>query len=230
MLQIRIILAVFVGSILSFAATPSNAFTIDFVAEAAGNEGAGLPSFTFNNVDGSGITITATARDLTDSVGVSLPTDPFPYLDDLFNGNPGGLGVCQTTTCTGSTDDNIGFAAMGEVLVLEFDSTVSIQSVSFSNGVHLQNFIGNIGINVGAGNPTTAAAFSDIFVATGLILPNLTGTRFSFVAPASFTMTDSDDQQIYINSINFVPEPGTALLVGLGLMALGSRRRRGGIA
>ncbi len=159
MLQIRIILAVFVGSILSFAATQSNAFTIDFVAEAAANEGAGFPSFTFNNVDGSGITITATARDLTDSVGASLTTDPFPYLDDLFNGNPGGLGVCQTTTCAGSSDDNIGFAAMGEVLVLEFDSTVSIQSVSFSNGVHLQNLTGNIGIECRRGEPYDRSRF-----------------------------------------------------------------------
>ena len=64
---------------------------------------------------------------LTDAVGASLPTDPFPYLDDLFNGNPGGLGVCQTTTCSGTPDDNIGFAAMGEVLIVEFDSTMTVQ-------------------------------------------------------------------------------------------------------
>ena len=222
MLRLKILFAVVP---FLFSAASANAFLIDFVAEAAGNEGAGIPSFTFANAGGSGVTITATARDLTDAVGASLPTDPYPYLDDLFNGNPGGLGVCQTTTCSGTSDDNIGFAALGEVLIVEFDSAVTVQSVSFSNGVHLQNFTGNIGINVGAGNPTTAAAFNNIYAAAGVIAPGLNGTRFSFVAPASFSMTDTDDQQIYVNSISFVPEPGTALLIGLGLMALGVRGR-----
>ena len=184
-----------------FSAASAQAFSIDFVFQAAGNEGAGIPDFVFANVDGSGIQLTATARDLTDGAGGTLAIDPFPYLDDLLGGNPGGLGVCQISDCAGSPDDNLGFASVGEVLVLEFDSAVTIQSITFNNGIHLQNFIGSIGINVGAGNPTTAAAFNNIFAAAGALAPNLTGTRFSFVAPASFTMTDSDDPQIYVDTI-----------------------------
>lgn len=223
MLQMRLFFLVAMATL--FSAFSAQSFTADFVAAASGSEGAGIPSMTFLNAGGSGITITATARDLSDSVGVSLPTAPYPYLDDLFNGNPGGLGVCQTASCAGSSDDNIGWAGIGEVLILEFDSAVTVQSIALSNGVHLQNFVGSIGINLGASNPTTAGAFSHVFAASGALAPNLTGTRLSFVAPGSFTMTEADNQQIYINSITFVPEPGTALLFGLGLAGLGARRR-----
>ncbi len=219
-----LVVALVTGSFL--LTSVASAFTIDFVAAAASNEGAGIPSFVFNDVDGSGIDLTATARDLTDGAGTSESTDPYPYLDDLFNGNPGGMGVCQTTTCAGSSDDNIGYAAMGEVLVLSFSGPVTIQSVTFNNGVHLQNFTGSIGIHVGSDNPTDAASFNNIFAASGVINTSLTGSRFSFVAPASFSMIDTDDQQIYVDTITFVPEPGTALLMGLGLVGLAASRSR----
>ena len=58
------------------------------------------------------------------------------------------------------------------------------------------------------------------------VVTTCVGTRFSIIAPGSFTMTDSDDQQIYVNAISFVPEPGTAILLGLGLAVLGGVRRR----
>ena len=63
--------------------------------------------------------------------------------------------------------------------------------------------------------------------AAALLAPNLSGTRFSFVAEESFNMaTGPVEEQIYIDTITFVPEPGTAILVGLGLATLGLRRRR----
>ncbi len=209
------------------ASGTSMAAMIDFVAEAAGDERAGIPDFQFANVDGSGISLTITARDLSDAAGVTEPTDPYPYLDDLFEGRRGGLGVCQTGECGGTSDDNLGWAQMGEVLILEFDAPVTIQSISFNNGDHFQVFSGNIGIHVGAGNPITAASFNNTYVAAALLAPNLTGTRFSFVAPESFNMAPGGvDEQLYIDTITFIPEPGTGLLLGLGLGALAIRRRR----
>ncbi len=222
------LLSVFSAALLAFllAGTSANALTIDFVSLAVGNEGSGIPSFVFNDIEGSGINLTVTARDLADVAGVTEATDPYPYLDDLLSGRPGGLGVCQTVNCSGVPDDNLGWAGAGEVLILDFSAPITMQSVSFNNGDHFQVFLGDIGINVGAGNPTDPFAFGDIFTAANLVATNLSGTRFSFIAPETFDMVaGSIDKQVYIDTIQFIPEPSTLLLVGLGLATLGSRRR-----
>ncbi len=52
------------------------------------------------------------------------------------------------------------------------------------------------------------------------------GTRFSLVAHETFDRVRGGvGEQIYVDTITWVPEPGTALLVGLGLAALGLCRR-----
>lgn len=222
------LLSVFCSSLLALllAGTSANAFTIDFVSLAAGNEGSGIPSFVYNNIGGSGINLTVTARDLPDAAGVTEATDPHPYFDDLLSGRPGGLGVCQIADCSGDPDDNLGWAGAGEVLILDFSAPITMQSVSFNNGDHFQVFSGDIGINVGAGNPTIPLAFSDIFIAANLVATNLSGSRFSFIAPETFDMASGPvDKQIYLDTIQFIPEPTTSLLVGLGLAILGMRRR-----
>ncbi len=212
--------------VVLLAGTSANALSIDFVSLAAGNEGGGIPGFVYNNIGGSGINLTVTARDLADVAGVTEATDPYPYLDDLLSGRPGGLGVCQTATCSGDPDDNLGWAGAGEVLILDFSAPITMQSVSFNNGDHFQVFSGDIGINVGAGNPTVPLAFSDIFIAANLVATNLSGSRFSFIAPETFDMASgSVDKHIYLDTIQFIPEPTTSLLVGLGLAILGMRRR-----
>ena len=209
--------------------SPSLAFSFSFANDATANGERGQTQFDFANVDGSGITMTVTARDLTDGAGTTEASLPNPYLDGFFNGLPGGLGVCQAAdpSCMGSPDDNLGVGAgLGEVVILSFDSAVTITEVTFRNGIHELVFAGLVGINVGASNPTTAETFSDIFAAVPVLNTNLSGTRFSFVADESFVSGSmGDPNRLYLESVSFVPEPSTGVLIGLSLLALGWRKR-----
>jgi len=216
----------------AFLTRPAHAVTLDFVALAAGNEHS-FATETFPDVGGSGISVTATARALSDNTGPFDDTPPWGYLDDLLSGDPAGLGVCQTANCAGSSDDNI---SLNEVAILEFDAIVEVTSISFSNGLHLDVYVGSIGIQVGAGDPTTAAGFANVIdtasLVAGVLNTSLIGNRFSFVAPESFGgVGTGDDAKIYISSITFdgfttIPEPSTALLLSLGAVGLAVRARR----
>lgn len=211
-------------SAVALLASPSRAITLDFVSLASGNEHS-FASETFSNIDGSGISATVTARDLTDVTGPFSSAPPYGYLDDLFNGGDGGLGVCQTVNCAGSPDDNI---SLGEVAIIEFDQVVTITSILFSNGIHVDVYNGSLGIHVGATNPSTAETFNNLFTAAGVINTSLTGNRFSFVADESFAGGGTGDpSRLYVSAITFVPEPSTSLLVGAGLAGLAALRRSG---
>jgi len=110
-------------------------------------------------------------------------------------------------------------------VILSFSAPVTLSQVDFRNGIHELIFNGSTGIHLGAGNPTTAETFSNLFAASATLSPGLSGTRFSFVAPESFLgAVPEAESQLYIESLIFVPEPGTGLLLGLGLVFVGARR------
>ena len=226
---IRFIYAVGAGVAgLLVLAQPALAFSFNFSDDANNNGERGQTSFLFEDVDGSGIDMTVTARDLSDGAGATELFLPQPYLDGDLNGLPGGLGVCQGAdpACSGSPDDNLGLGSgLGEVVILAFSSPVTLGELTFRNGIHELIFTGSTGIHVGAGNPTAAESFSHIFSAAAMIDPNLFGTRFSFVAQESFIGASAgDSSRLYIGALTFVPEPGTGLLVGMGLAVLASVR------
>jgi len=92
------------------------------------------------------IGVKATANN---SVGGPPPvTDPttVAYLDNLFKGEPGGLGACSSdlvfAQCSTPSDDNIGVAGdngsgIFETVFSEFDTSVSITSLLFRDREHI---------------------------------------------------------------------------------------------
>jgi hypothetical protein len=214
-----ILLGLGVGLANLFVAMPfASAATFDFAAIATNNEHGAL-SETFTN---SGISVTGTSRDLAHTISHYI------YLDGPDGPNePGGLGVCKNIgsgECTPGNDDNLSF---GEVLELTFDVPVEISFLSFSNGVHVDNYLGNFGIAVDS-TPTSIAGFTQ-YLQAATWSGSLVGTKFSFISNASISGNSSEERVMYISSLNAssraVPEPMTASLLGISLIGFRARRR-----
>ena len=86
-------------------------------------------------------------------------------------------------------------------------------------------------------SPTWLAGV-DIALAGGLesfSVPVTTGQTYHFVVDSFYASTNSHRRELTLNvtgsnGVTLVPEPGTALMIGAGALALGWRRRRRGIA
>ncbi len=189
--------------------TPAaNAVTLDFVAEAAGDE-RGVADGTIINFDGLNVTFSATGGSA--------------YFDDLWNGNPGGLGVCTNLTnsnqCNPGSDDNV---SAGEAVTLGFaDGPVDFSNLTFSNDSHFAVSASDtllIGINGGA---LSVFTFSDAIASTFLGINDIT-----------FAFGGGSANNFYLNSataVSAVPIPAALPLFGTGLAAMGFigwRRKR----
>lgn len=202
------------------AGQTAQAAFFDFLAEANSLE-RGYSEYVLT-VDG--VTVTATGQQFL---------DPFtPYSAYLDSGNAG-LGVCKVLNgdnqCLPASDDNL---TNGEMLTLEFDQLVDITPIFFKNANHGTNFAANADfeVSVDGGN----------FVSKTLLhnfTEQLTGTTFSFIIgdfAANGNEFSPDNDELYISQLtavaappsnNQIPEPGTLLLIGLGLFGLGLKRR-----
>ena len=196
----------------------ANAAIFDYLSLANGNE-RGYITFT-HTVDG--IQANATGRSADGS------TAYFAYMD---SGNAG-LGVCQALTssnqCTPSSDDNVTYL---ESLILTFDQEVNIESISFINGDHGTNFLGDFNLAI---DDSTAETFSLAHTFSTVI----TGTEFIFTNLNSLgDSARSNEYQFYISAMDVsvitpttssvVPVPAAAWLFASGLLGLvGVARRR----
>jgi hypothetical protein len=148
------------------------------------------------------------------------------YLDDLSGGLPGGLGVCKTldgsSQCAPASDDNI---TAGEVLVLSFNQAVTLEELTFNNGEHKDNYLGQFGVAIDT-TPLAVGGFT-LYGAAPIFSTPLAGTVFSFIADASISLLDDVRRELYISSLKAtaVPEPATALLLGFGVVPFMRRRR-----
>lgn len=219
----RLIRATALSAVLAVGVGVANvqALSVDFVALAAGNEGA------FTGTVVSGVSITGSAS----------PGGAVAYLDDLSGGKPGGLGVCKVLTlsgdCTPSSDDNV---TSGEILGLKFSERVVITDITFRNGNHDQSF--NLGSMVDIGSNENPIASVQLAAAYSTLPAGLFGTDFTF---GNSNAGSASGDQFYISTITFlkappggpnpIPLPAPLLMLLSSLLALGGYRwwRRRGI-
>ncbi len=184
------------------ATSAAQAATLDFVAEAAGNE-RGLQN-------GSTLTF--------DGLTVEFQSSHFAYLDDRSGGKPGGLGVCKVLTssaqCNPGNDDNLTF---GESVTLIFDRMVSISGLSFGDANHNSLNASNKMLRIDTGAGLTPISFMQAVSAT-----------FEKVNQITFAYGSSNPSQFYVQNLTAtpVPLPAGIVLLGGALGALGFARRR----
>ena len=198
----------------------------DKAASAGGTGESAWASFSWAN---SGITLTATARDLANAGPY------YVYLD----GGKTGMGVCKhlmdgvvpnvrrdsvSNLCAPISDDHLTF---GEVLVLEFSEEVTL-NLELVNGSHDTGLIGNLGVYVGKDDPTLSTDFSHIALGKSVSHPLLTGKRFQFISNAPISGIENHQLQLYLSAVNATPtpRPSTAMLLGSALAAVAAWRLR----
>lgn len=208
------------ASAIFLAATSAQAFSVDYVSLAAGNEGG----HQFHSYTDAGVTVTASGTSVGDTYGDNTP-DYYAYLDDLSGGQPAGLGVCKaingSAQCTPSSDDNVTY---NEALTLSFSQDVTLSNIVFRNGSHGTTFTagdGLVDISVDGGSFQSYSLTHNF-----TLLNNIVGSQFTFIGSTS----QSDDDQFYISSLSgdtvsgSVPVPAPLALFGLGLLGMGYRR------
>lgn len=188
---------------LATSLSASQAAFIDFVAEAAANPGA-LPQGYTKNYGFIDVTITANPNN--------------PFLDDVFNSRPGGLGACITIKkapqfCDpkiANNSDNIG---AGESVTLDFGQKVDISNLSFNGLSHrsLNNSARTLLVN------GVEWTFQNLVAAT------LTG-----ITTLTLAFGGSNAAEFYVSSLTAVPLPAAAplLLSGIAGLAFAAKRRR----
>lgn len=203
----KLICACVAGALAASGA--AHAALLDFVAVAAGNE-RGV-------ADGTAIVF----GDVTATFSAGGPASSFAYFDDLDEGRPAGLGVCQTlvgpapSPCAVSNDDNI---RAGESVSIAFDKIVNLSGFSFSDREH---FDLNASTNTLLINGLSFT-FADAVNLTPAVVAAVTG-----VASVVFAYGGANPLEFYVNRFNAeVPLPAAAPLLLAGVAGLGFASRK----
>jgi len=202
---------------LTFASAMAQAVLMDFEGFSDSNTTEG----TINTFSSGAFTVTLSAGSSQGGTGYD------PYLD---YGNAG-VGVCKNSTAgywpdattsnkcrtpDGSSaaagDDNLQYL---EFLRLDFGQLVTITDLFFRDSHH-HDLNGNVLFAVDSGG------FGSSLFTNGL------NGALSFTGNTLDITIGANDTELYLSRLNVrsVPEPGSFVLLGLGLLSLGFARRK----
>lgn len=199
--------------------TMTYAASFDFQAWIAANGEQGFQNSAPFTLTDSGLTLTATAFELPGN------TDSHVYMDDLFNGIIGGMGVCSVlgagNQCTPSSDDNVSIdAGKSEKLNWQFDQNITQVTLELGDADHYTFNSRSFDYMYNGGSWTNATTDS-----SGMVTLSFSGTSGALkFRAAGATYAD----QFYIRNATVVPVPvpAAAWLFGSGLLGLVGVARR----
>jgi hypothetical protein len=205
------------SGLLVFAST-SYAALFDFQAWITANGEQGFNNSSPFTLTDSGLTLTATAFESPGMI------DSHVYMDDVFNGIVGGMGVCTTLSgnqCSPSSDDNVSIdGSKQEILTWNFTQNIASLTLDLGNNDHFDYINNDFQYSFGGSGWLTATTDSNAMAT--LLLTGGTG-QINFRASGN---TLGDHFYIRNADITVVPVPAAIWLFGSGLIGLAGLAKR----
>ena len=198
------------------SASSANAAYFDFQAWIAVNGERGFDSFSLTD---SGLTLTATATEAPTGAASHV------YMDDLYNGIIGGMGVCSildgANQCIPSSDDNVSIDGVNEeILTWKLSQNITEVTLELGNTDHFDYTNNDIYYRYDSGLWTLATSDAD-----ALLTLTLDGSSNIIEFKAVSNLFDS---HFYIRNVDItaVPVPAAVWLFASGLLGLVAVARR----